>query len=178
MEKEKNSAEEQRANATKSNTGLSGRRLVLVVLAVIAIAGFAVIIATTAAVVGLVNFKDYANRTEAMRAMEQLGQMVLRYREVHGSVPAQFYVDEVKKELEGSARLGALKYRARWIEYGATGNEILAYTRKDYGGSILGGGYIVLRLDGRVEWMKEKEFEALLDSQQSLEEKRLGDHQF
>jgi hypothetical protein len=137
-----------------------------------------VIVVTTAAVVGLVNFKDYINRTEAMRAMEQLGQMVLRYREVHGSVPAQFYVDEVKKELEGSARLGALKYRARWFKFGATGDFILAYTRKDYGGSILGGGYIVLRLDGRVEWMKKKEFEALLDSQQSPEEKRDGEQPF
>lgn len=137
-----------------------------------------VVVITIAAVVGLVNFKNHVNRTEAMRAMEHLGQVVLRYRESHGSVPAQYYVDEIKKELEGSARLGALKYRARWIEFGATDDEILAYTRKDYGSSILGTGYIVLRLNGRVEWMKEKEFKELLDSQQSPEEKRLDEEQF
>jgi len=137
-----------------------------------------VAVITIAAVVGLVNFKDYVNRTEAMRAMEHLGRVVLGYRQEHGSVPAEYYVAEVKKELEGSARLGALHYRARWIEFGAGPDEILGYTKKDYGSSIFGHGYIVLRLDGRVEWMKEKEFEALLDSQQSPEEKRLGAEQF
>ncbi len=137
-----------------------------------------VVVITIAAVVGLVSFKDYVNRTEAMRAMGHLGQVVLGYREAHGSVPAQYYVDEIKKKLEGSARLGALKYRARWIEFGATDDEILAYVKKDYGYLIYGTGYIVLRLDGRVEWMKEKEFESLLDSQQSLEEKRFGGEQF
>ena len=40
---------------------------------------------------------------------------------------------------------------------------------------ILGSGYIVLRLDGRVEWMGEKEFKKLLDSQQSPDEKRFDE---
>jgi hypothetical protein len=133
-----------------------------------------VVVITIAAVIGLVNFKDYVNRTEAMRAMEHLGRVVLGYRQMHGSVPAQYYIDEIKKELEGSARLGNIAYRARWIQFGATGDEILAYTRKDYGNSVFGSGYIVLRLDGRVEWMKPQEFEPLLRSQQSAEEKKLG----
>jgi hypothetical protein len=135
---------------------------------------FVIIIAV---VLGLLNLKDYVNRTEAMRAMEQLGGVILGYRQEHGSTPAQYYVDAVKDKLEGSARLGGLIYRARWIEYEATGDEILAYTRKDYG-TILGTGYIVLRLDGRVEWMGEKEFKELLDSQQSLDEKRFGEQHF
>jgi len=136
-----------------------------------------VVVITLSAVIGLVNFKDYVNRTEAMRAMGQLGRVVLGYRQAYGSVPAQYYVDEIKGELEGSIRLGNLKYRARWIEFGATGDEILAYTPKDYGRSIFGKGFVVLRLDGRVEWMKEKKFKALLDSQQSQEEKRLIEEQ-
>ena len=79
-----------------------------------------------AVVLGLLNFKDYVNRTEGMRAMAQLGRIVLKYRQEHGSVPPEYYVDQIKGELEGSARLGGLVYRARWIEYGATGDEILA----------------------------------------------------
>jgi len=127
-----------------------------------------------AVVLGLLNFKDYVNRTEGIRAMEQLGRIVLSYRQSHGSVPPEYYVDQIKGKLEGSARLGGLIYRARWIEYGATSNEILAYTRRDYG-MIIGAGYIVLRLDGRVEWMGEKEFKKLLGSQQSPDEKRFGE---
>jgi len=135
-----------------------------------------VVVIIILAVVGLVNFKDYVNRAEAMRAMEHLGRVVLGHRQAYGAVPAEYYVDEVRKDLEGSARLGKLFYRARWIEFGATGDEILAYTEKRYS-SILGDGCVVLRLDGRVEWMKKREFESLLDSQQSVEEKRLSPEQ-
>ena len=136
-----------------------------------------VFVITMAAVVGMINLKDYINRTEAMRAMEHLGRVVLAYRAQHGSVPAKYYVDEIKKEFEGSARLGKLHYRARWIEFGATGDEVLAYTQKHYR-SIFGSGYVVLRLDGRVEWMKGKEFRALLDAQQSAEERELSGQRF
>lgn len=132
-----------------------------------------VVVIIVLAVVGLMNFKDYVNRTEAMRAMDHLGRVVLGYRQAHGAVPAEYYVDEVKKELEGSPRLGKLVYRARWIAFGATDDAILAYTEKRYR-SILGHGYVVLRLDGRVEWMKEKQFRKLLGSQQSAEEKALS----
>ena len=128
----------------------------------------------TAVVVGLLYFRDYVNRTEGMRAMQQLGQIVLNYRQKHGSVPPEYYVEQIQGQLEGNVRLGGLVYRARWIEYGATGDEILAYTRKEYG-MIIGTGYIVLRLDGRVEWMGVKEFKKLFDLQQSPEEKRFGE---
>jgi hypothetical protein len=127
-----------------------------------------------AVVLGLLNLKDYVNRTEGMRALEQLGRIVLNYRQEHGSVPPEYYIEQIKSELEGKGRLGGLIYRARWIEYGATGDEILAYARRDFG-MIMGTGYIVLRLDGRVEWMEEKEFEKLLDSQQSPDEKSFGE---
>jgi hypothetical protein len=134
-----------------------------------------VIVVTIAAVLGLVNFKDYVNRAEAMRAMEQLGRISLAYRAEHGAVPAEYHVDDIKKELEGSARLGKIYYRARWIEFGADDDEVLAYTLKRYHSSIFGTGFIVLRLDGRVEWMKKKQFMELLQKQQSAEERELSD---
>jgi hypothetical protein len=118
-------------------------------------------------VIGLVNFKDWVNKSESMRAMQQLGQIVLSYREQNGSVPPNYYVDDIRKQLEGIERAGDLKYRARWIEYGAGPDTILAYTRKKYGNFLFGSGAIVLRLDGRVEWMKMKEFDELLAKQQT-----------
>lgn len=133
-----------------------------------------VIIIVIAAVVAMVNFKDYVNRKEAMRAMGHLGRVVLAYREAHGQIPSQYYVDEIEKQLEGSVRMGNLIYRARWIGFGAGKDEILAYTKKDYG-LLFGSGYVVLRLDGSVEWMGVEEFETLLNSQQSTEERKLNE---
>jgi type II secretory pathway pseudopilin PulG len=126
-----------------------------------------VIIITAFAVIVMINFKDWVNRSEAMLAMEQLGKITLRYRKEHGSVPPQSYVDGIREDLPGSVRMGALQYRGLWIDFEASGDEILAYTKKEYPSSLLSDGFIVLRLDGRVEWMGEKEFRELLARQQS-----------
>lgn len=126
-----------------------------------------VVLVTVAMVIGLVNFKDWVNRTEAMRAMRHLGQIVFAYRQEKGLVPPEYYVNNVREQLPGNERLGQLKYRARWIEYGASDDEILAYARKNYKHLLFGSGAVVLRLDGRVEWIKKKQFDELLASQQS-----------
>lgn len=127
----------------------------------------AVILITAVAVVAMINFKDWVNRSEAMRAMEHLGQIVLQYRKNHGSVPPESYVDGIKEDLEGHIRLGNLRYRARWLDFESTPNEILAYTERNYRSLLVGKGYVVLRLDGRVEWMGKREFETLLAQHQS-----------
>jgi hypothetical protein len=125
-----------------------------------------VLIATVIMVVGMINFKDWVNRSEAMRAMNLLGQVVLKYRKERGAVPPQSYVDRIMENLPGYVRLGKPKYRALWIDFDSTDDEILAYAEKNYI-SLLGKGFIVLRLDGRVEWMEKQEFEKLLTQQQS-----------
>lgn len=132
-----------------------------------------VIVATVIAVVAMINFKDWINRSEATRAMHQLGQIVLQYRKEHGSVPPQSYVDSIRENLEGNVRLGGLKYRARWIDFESSPDEVLAYAEKNYRSLFLGKGFIVLRLDGTVEWMGKKHFEDLLAQQQSTIEKEL-----
>ena len=121
---------------------------------------------TVIAVVAMINFKDWVNRSEAMGAMKQLGQVVLEYRKEHGLVPPESHVNEVK-EMRGWVRLGNLKYRAQWIDIGASPDEILAYAEKKYPSSLLNDGYVVLRLDGRVEWIEKQQFEKLLTQQQS-----------
>lgn len=122
---------------------------------------------TSIAVVAMINFRDWVNHSEAMRAMEHLGQKVLKYREEHGSVPPKSYVDGIKNKLRGHVRLGDLQYRALWIDFESTQDEILAYVEKKYHSFVLSDGSIVLRLDGRVEWMEKQQFKALLAQQQS-----------
>lgn len=126
-----------------------------------------VIVVTAIAVVAMINLKDWVNRSETVRAMEHLGRIVLQYRKDQGCVPPESYVDRIKEDLEGYARLGGLQYRARWINFESTPDEILAYTQKNYRSLIIGKGFIVLRLDGRVEWMDKQHFETLLAQQQS-----------
>jgi type II secretory pathway pseudopilin PulG len=126
-----------------------------------------VIIVTAVAIAAMFNFKDWVNRSEAITAVEQLSQVVTKYRQEHGSIPAESYVTSIKKNLKGGVRLGDLRYRAEWIDLDAKPDTILAYTEKKYPSSLLGDGYVVLRLDGRVEWMGKEQFEKLLAQQQS-----------
>lgn len=129
-----------------------------------------VIIVTASAVIGLLNFKDWVNRSEAIRAMEHLGRVVIDYRSRNGYVPPQPYVDDIEQQLEGHVRLGRLIYRGRWISIESGPKEILAYTAKQYRASFLEDGYIVLFLDGHVEWVPVERFKFLLSSRQGPEE--------
>jgi hypothetical protein len=131
-----------------------------------------VVVFTITTVFGMIHLKDHVNRKEAIRAMEQLGKICIEYRSENKMVPSTHYIEKIKKQLEGSARAGAIIYRGRWISFGAKDDEILAYSQKKYSHSFIKSGYIVLRLDGTVEWMGARQFEELLSSQQSPEEKR------
>lgn len=126
-----------------------------------------VIIITFIAVVAMINLKDWVNRSEAMRAMENLGEIVLQYRQENGSVPPQSYVDSIRTNLKGHVRLGDLQYRALWIDFDSTPDDVLAYVEKKYHSLVLSSGFIVLRLDGSVEWMQKQQLDVLLARQQS-----------
>jgi len=126
-----------------------------------------VLIASVAAVIGMVQLKDYVNRSEAMRAMTQLGQRVLEYRKQYGSLPPQSFVDSIKGDVEGAVRIGNVKYRAIWIGLDAPNDTILAYSQKRLRSSFLKDGYVVLRLDGTVEWLPTKRFAVLFARQRT-----------
>lgn len=126
-----------------------------------------VIVITAIAVAAMINLKNRINRSEAVRAMEDLSRMVLQYREKYGSVPPESYINRIREELEGHVRLGEVIYRAQWIDFESTPDEILAYTERPRSSWLFGKKYIILRLDGRVEWMDKQELEALLAQQQS-----------
>lgn len=129
-----------------------------------------VIVITVIAVAAMINIKDWINRSEAMRAMEHLGRMVSQYREKYGSVPPESYLDRIREELEGHVRLGEVIYRAQWIDFESTPDEILAYTEIHHGSWLAGNKSIILRLDGRVEWIDKQELDILLARQQTSQE--------
>ncbi|HUT31536.1 MAG TPA: hypothetical protein VMX13_17225 [Sedimentisphaerales bacterium] len=135
---------------------------------------FVIVMGVTAvAVAAMINFKDWINRSEAMRAMAQLGEIVRDYRSAHHSVPPESYVEQIKTDLEGQVRLGDLKYRGLWIDVESEPNEVLAYSEKNYHSFWMSDGYIVLRLDGSAEWLGKEQFEALLARQQSHAERQM-----
>jgi hypothetical protein len=139
------------------------------------VANFAVVIVVTvASVIGMVELKNWVNYSEATRAMEHLWRVVSDYKQKNGSIPPQSYIDSVKEVLEGKARIGNLRYRALGIQVDSPPDTILAYAIKDYHSLLFRPEVIVLRLDGRVEWMDKKQFEQLLAKQQTPLELQLS----
>jgi hypothetical protein len=126
-----------------------------------------VLAATTLAVVAMMHLRDYINRSEAVRAMGQLGQRVLEHRRQYGSLPPESFVNAIKGNLEGSVRMGNVKYRALYIGPDAPADTILAYSQRRYPSSFLGSGYVVLRLDGTILWMRTDEFATLFAAQRT-----------
>ena len=126
-----------------------------------------VIVITITSIIAMIYFRDYVNHTEAMRAMKHLGKIATEHREKYNYAPPETQLDRIIKTLRGSARIGQINYRARWIRLDSTEDEILAYVEKNYFSPFIRHGFIVLRLDGRVEWMKKKEFKELLAQQQT-----------
>ena len=126
-----------------------------------------VVIVTAAVVVGMIELKNWVNRSESIHAVEQLQQAVAAYKQKNGSVPPESYVDGIIKTFEGQPRLGNVNYRARWIKFDSPPETILACVRKNYHSFFYHPGAIVLRLDGRIEWMDKASFDKLITSQQT-----------
>jgi hypothetical protein len=127
---------------------------------------------TAAGAFAMINIKDFINRKEGMLAMTQLGREIIDYKKNYGSLPPESYIEKLKEDLAGKVRLGVVKYRAIWMTIDSKDDAVLAYTEKHFHSLYLGNGYIFLRLNGRVEWMEANQFEVLLASQQSEEEKQ------
>ncbi|PKL47249.1 MAG: hypothetical protein CVV39_06060 [Planctomycetes bacterium HGW-Planctomycetes-1] len=124
---------------------------------------------TIAMVVGFANIKNTINRSEAIRAMNILSDEIFKYKKQTGSLPPTVYATQYVERI-GAVRLGNYQYRAQWIEFNADPNAtILAYSEKKYRG-LVKSGCVVMRLNGKVEWMGKKHFEHLLAEQQKKQE--------
>ena len=132
------------------------------------------VILLTAVLVGGVGYwKNHVNKSESIRVMKLLSEIVQRYRQANSrALPAESYINR-QKEAIGDARLGIVQYRAQWIDFNAGMDTILAYSYKDYG-LAAGKGYIVMRLDYTVEWMGQAEFEELFTAQRNQAEPKLS----
>ncbi|OHB61978.1 MAG: hypothetical protein A2167_06755 [Planctomycetes bacterium RBG_13_46_10] len=124
---------------------------------------------TLTVVVGFANIKNVINRSESMRAMELLGKEILRHRKNYGSLPPEYYLKQFTDAI-GAVRITNLHYRAAWIEFGAEPETtVLAHSQKNYRG-FTKSGYVVLWLNGKVEWIGKKQFEQTLERQQKQQE--------
>jgi hypothetical protein len=126
-----------------------------------------VLAATAGAVVGMMHVRDYVNRSEALRAMDHLGRRVLEYRQRCGSLPPAAFLDSIKGDLEGAVRMGNVQYRALYLGPDASPDTILAYSQRRYPCSFLRDGYVILRLNGRVEWLPTARFDRLFVTQRT-----------
>lgn len=139
---------------------------------------FIVVTAVTfVTVLAMICLKGRVNRLEATRAMDQLGKIVLAYRQQYGAVPPESYILNIKGDLPGAVRLGEIYYRARWLEFDAGDDEILACSIKTYR-SLSGNKFIVLKLNGDVQLIKPQQLQALSDQQQTPQEKIQGRRDF
>jgi len=132
------------------------------------------VIILTAVLVSAVGYwKNHVNKSDSIRVMRLLSKVVRQYRQQnHKALPPESYINR-QREAIGDARLGRIQYRARWIDFNAGMDTILAYAHKDYG-MAAGKGYIVMRLDYNVEWMGEMEFEELFAAQRNQAEPELS----
>ncbi len=136
------------------------------------IANFIFVTAGTAIFVGaMINVKDVINKSEAIRAMELLGEGIRKYRASYHSTPPESYFNQLKNSIS-TVRLGDVQYRAQWIGFDDGPDTVLAYSYKDYG-FLVERGYVVMRLDGSVEWIERGEFLKLLKKQQTEAEVKL-----
>ncbi len=132
------------------------------------------VILLTAVLVGAVGYwKNHVNKSESIRVMKLLSEVVQRYRQQNSrALPPESYISR-QREVIADARLGTIQYRAQWIDFNAGMDTILAYSYKDYG-ITAGKGYVVMRLDCTVEWMGKMEFEELFAAQRSQAEPELS----
>jgi hypothetical protein len=119
----------------------------------------------------MIIINDRVIRSEALRAMNLLSDRLLKYKDTYGALPPETYLDTILGDIPGNLRLGKLKYRAIWITLESGPEEIIAYSEREFRSISTTKGFIVLRLNGKVEWMEKKKFTALLESQQSQMEK-------
>ncbi len=126
-----------------------------------------VVLITAIAVAGMVELKNFVNRSEAMRAMQQLQEAVAQYKQKNGFLPPESYIEGIKQNFEGQLRLGHLYYRARWIGFDAKPDTVVAYVKRNYHSFFIPSGVIVLTFDGQVKWMNKADFDKLIKPQQT-----------
>lgn len=129
-----------------------------------------VIVITCVLVVVMYGMKEVVNRNESMRAMTHLSRLLTQYRQKYGSLPDEDYIDQVRDQLEGWARFGEPVYRLKWIGQNAPDAEVLTYVKKQYSGLMVNDGYVIMRMNGNVEWLSKNNFEKMMKGRWAKDE--------
>ena len=116
--------------------------------------------------------KEKVNFSETIRAMQHLNLIINQYQTENKKLPAESFVEEQKPNLQGAPRMGDIVYRGKWIGPLDSRNTILAYVQKNYRGLLAKSGYVVLRLNGKVEWVDKESFKMQLELQEKPGERQ------
>ena len=129
-----------------------------------------VIVITVGMVFAMVNVKEVVNKKESMLAARNLNFEILKYKQTNNKWPLQSYVDEKAKQIQGRTRLGKVEYRASMFDYVGSNDVVVFYIKREYSGPFIGSGYIVAKVNGKVEWLTEQDFDILMSLQWTVEE--------
>lgn len=121
-----------------------------------------VIIVTLLFIFGLINLRDGLNRSEMQREMEVFATAVKDYRQQNKALPPESWV---QPQVRNFVRLGGVQYRAKSILYDSPPDTIIASCKQRTYSVFVKTAYIVLRLDGRVEWLSPPVYEKTIKEQ-------------
>jgi hypothetical protein len=129
-----------------------------------------VIVVTLLFVFGLINLRDGLNRSEMQREMEVLGASIKDYRQKNGSLPSESWI---RGQVQNFARLGSLEYRAKSILYDSPPESIVASCLQNSYSMLVKKAYIVLRLDGSIEWLAPDIYSRMVKEQETATQDEL-----
>jgi hypothetical protein len=129
-----------------------------------------VIIVTLLFIFGMVNLRDGLNRSEMQREMENLAASIKNYRQKNNSLPPESWI---QPQLEGFARLSGADYRAKFVFYDSPPDTIIASCKQKSYSMLVKTAYIVLRLDGRIEWLSPEVFDKAMKEQEEARQLEL-----
>jgi hypothetical protein len=129
-----------------------------------------VIVVTLLFVFGLINLRDGLNRSEMQREMEVLGASIKDYRQKNGSLPSESWI---RSQVQSFARLGNVEYRAKSVLYDSPPETIIANCMQNSYSMLIKKAYIVLRLDGSVEWLAPDVYAKTVKEQENAAQNEL-----
>ncbi len=105
---------------------------------------------TIALIVGLSQYRNVVNKSEAIKSMDILSMEIAKYDLYHGELPSKGYISEVIARY-GLFRIGSVECRSQWIEPGSGPETILLFSKKNYKSLFVKPGYIYITKEDMLE---------------------------
>ncbi len=112
---------------------------------------FCIVMALTIAlIVGLSQYRNVVNKSEAIRSMNILSIEIAKYNLYHGELPSSSYISDIIARY-GLLRVGPVECRSQWIEPGSGPETILLFSKKNYNSLFVKSGYIYITKEDMLE---------------------------